>query len=468
MSSHYDVVTRWVQRMDGGSLGKPLKGSRIFCEGDTIFSYGRHFPMAHALRGADGRVALFLLNGDRYSVSTTRHQSDLRSAVARSHVPNVIVPFEAISAAGIDVQTVKLVEGLPERHEVKPHVAYERPEGSVWRTDPRMEYVQKSDADLQAYADKVNADRMKSWNDQCGYALREELGESTRTFWTQWAEERSAAEYPWEFTVAEIPEYQRREWTQTGTVRRLFLSGRSSIQIDVDEEDGRPVYRWETRRHWLGEALLQGTVRVPRRLRCRRCLQGKVASCVGCHRAGAADVGRGLLFHVDGCSKRYDYDTSDLRCDHCSGGWLWKNFDRTSYFLSGFDRNESRPSYFFCELPKSAHPTTVEEAYDALKPDAVKMAEQMSRRVERQGDIFAIQTSLTKRDLTKQGARYEKRGSLLGTNHVGSEVAYLPDGTTLVRGSLVHAPDFRTPDHARVRLGDGWSVVVKNTVPVTK
>ena len=160
---------------------------------------------------------------------------------------------------------------------------------------------------------------------------------------------------------------------------------------------------------------------------------------------------------------------SQPRCPDCLGRGVWgATRTRTAQFLSAFDTNETRPSYFFCELPPGSQATTIEEAYETLKPDAVRLAEQMGRTVFRQGDIFAIPlVNATKRGLRKQGARFERRGSLFGTNHVGTEVAYLPNGTTLVRGVLHHAPEFRRPDHKRVRLGDGWHVVLKNLVPTT-
>jgi hypothetical protein len=91
----------------------------------------------------------------------------------------------------------------------------------------------------------------------------------------------------------------------------------------------------------------------------------------------------------------------------------------------------------------------------------------MGRTVYRQGDIFAVElASVTLRHLRKQGATVVKHGNLLGTNHEATEVAYLPDGTTLVRGVLRHNPQGRRPDHARVKVGNRWSVVVKNTVPL--
>ena len=152
----------------------------------------------------------------------------------------------------------------------------------------------------------------------------------------------------------------------------------------------------------------------------------------------------------------------------CRGRGRWTTtHKRRAKFLSGFDHNETRRCYFFCELPKMSE-TTVAAAYDALKPTAVRYAEVVGREVRRQGDIFAIETALATRDLRRRGAVFSKRTHLIGTNHTATQVATLPDGTTFARGCLYHEPDRRRADHARIKVPSGWSLIAKNTVPVTK
>jgi len=58
---------------DGATSGR---GSHMFIDGDTIYSYGRHFPIA--TRGADGTV---YLTTKTYSVSTARQISHVRNAL---------------------------------------------------------------------------------------------------------------------------------------------------------------------------------------------------------------------------------------------------------------------------------------------------------------------------------------------------------------------------------------------------
>lgn len=146
---------------------------------------------------------------------------------------------------------------------------------------------------------------------------------------------------------------------------------------------------------------------------------------------------------------------------------------RLATFISGFDHQENPPAYFLAELPSSArNVTTVAEAYEALKPEAVRYAESIGREVRRQGDIFAIKTSYTTEQLEDQGAWIAGRHKLMGTNHQATLIAKVR-GQWFASGALEHVPQFRRPDHARVALPNTspsertWWRIIKNTVPVT-
>jgi hypothetical protein len=67
MKSHYEVIK-------GFKNGKSYRGANVFAEGNYLYSYGKHFILA--VRKEDGS---FLLNGDKYSTTTSRHQSDTYS-----------------------------------------------------------------------------------------------------------------------------------------------------------------------------------------------------------------------------------------------------------------------------------------------------------------------------------------------------------------------------------------------------
>lgn len=143
-------------------------------------------------------------------------------------------------------------------------------------------------------------------------------------------------------------------------------------------------------------------------------------------------------------------------------------------FLSSFDHQEARPLYFLCELPAWSSASTVEEAYEDLKPRIVKDAEANGLTVSRQGDMFAVPTELTTREvkaLTPYGkGRIVKRPrfGVLGTRHTASEIVFATEGRVYARGLLYHEPDqFRERDHARRKMGDGrtWHLLTRNTVP---
>lgn len=54
--------------------------SNIMCDGETIYSYGHHFPMATKIRGSDD----IWVNTGKYSVTTSKHQSALREVLSLS------------------------------------------------------------------------------------------------------------------------------------------------------------------------------------------------------------------------------------------------------------------------------------------------------------------------------------------------------------------------------------------------
>jgi hypothetical protein len=112
MTSNADVAKRWAEVVTGRAT-RHLKGRSVIANGNVIYSYGRHFPMAEAYRTRAGELWV-LVNGDRYSVTTSGHQSMVRMVVARLRVPSIIVPFSALEAAGIIRSSIELVEVTPD------------------------------------------------------------------------------------------------------------------------------------------------------------------------------------------------------------------------------------------------------------------------------------------------------------------------------------------------------------------
>lgn len=83
MPSHATVAHAWANQ-----TGKNRRGFNMYYEGDTIYSYGSHFPIARIVDAQNGeRVALFTTVSS--SISTAKHKSHVRCAI-----PNNIQVFE--------------------------------------------------------------------------------------------------------------------------------------------------------------------------------------------------------------------------------------------------------------------------------------------------------------------------------------------------------------------------------------
>lgn len=68
-------------------------GRNLYFEGDTIFSYGDHFPIARHMKQGRKEAVLFTTRG--YSVTTSGHKSSVRQAI-----PDTATVFEVPNLAG--------------------------------------------------------------------------------------------------------------------------------------------------------------------------------------------------------------------------------------------------------------------------------------------------------------------------------------------------------------------------------
>lgn len=448
---YFEVATRWVA-VAMGRTDKPLltKNPRMPNNSETIDSYGAHFHMAFVARRR-GKFSHFVLNGDRWGPTTDKHQREIRSAVERAGAPFVIIPFSVLDEAGIVPTDVDIVENTPERTARWVETRTEMPEDIGWGdyvvTDKRAEYGYM-DGDGNPWVDRFHTTgfvRSLTWQQYLGFD-KGIVGGLKRTLIRE-DQERRGKHYG--ITVPAVTHTER-------ALLQLRGPGKGSPQWKwrvSHGETGVTTYSREHFRHWLGESLVKATVQYRVTRSCRAC--------------GGHGIRPGIDIPWDEwITDRDRPQHRDSLCSVCQGRrTVTTNRTRRAFFLSGFDSNETRPSYFFAELPKGARPTTVAEAYEALKPEAVKLAEAAGREVRRQGDIFAVEVSLITRELTKQGGRIVKGGYILGTNHVVTEQIVTPDGLTFGRGTLTHRPEFRRPDHRRVTLGKRWHLLTKNMVP---
>lgn len=68
MKTNQEVADAW-------AMGYSAKSGTMFTDGETIYSYGYHFPIAKKVNG------YVLFNHTRYSVTTSKHQCHVRRAM---------------------------------------------------------------------------------------------------------------------------------------------------------------------------------------------------------------------------------------------------------------------------------------------------------------------------------------------------------------------------------------------------
>lgn len=516
---HDAVAMRWVKRALNGQQYAPAhKSANLHDEGDVIYSYGHHFEVARILRDQRRRPIGWLFNGNTFSVTTARHQAAVRNAIIRDGdgLPMVTIPHAALQAAGIELGTVQLVDRQDDwsttRYEIKEHLVGEwvyekRYEPGGWRNSLTGEFV----------AAKYRWDHSNKPKVECDHEIS--VPGPWKPGWN-WERERA------ESAAREVHErIHHGVWEDVPTITRNTGRKRAmrsrNVEWDIIDEPTAPlgyVFQREINRHWLGASLIRAATLEPINRRCPACAGTRRGKPYSVYRGGGGlgplryeDHHRALSVyeHQVRRFKQGDLDEEPLwrssvevyetidACRGCDGRGTVRGWRRRwAHYLSGFDENETRPSYFFCELPPEAKPQTVAEAYQALKPEAVVYAESIGREVQRQGDIFAIpMPSVTLQQLKKDGGEHVRRATevvertwwpqrgrggsrtvrvreslhqahVLGTNHEATEVVRMPDGRVYGRGALTHSPSDREPDHKRVSLGKTWHLLVKNTVPI--
>lgn len=165
-------------------------------------------------------------------------------------------------------------------------------------------------------------------------------------------------------------------------------------------------------------------------------------------------------------------------------------------YISAFDEQENA-MYYLAQLPDEGIVRNYEDAIRLLAPPIVHRAQEQGLEIFRQGDVFAIETSLTDKDLRQRNATITRRSSVLivsgggaatldrriatarrqkvmihGTGHTATMVAKLPNGATFIKGTLYHDPIIEEPgrrrEHRSVPLGDQnkWFLCTRNTVPM--
>src|SRR6476620_11784343 len=124
MASNADKIDRWVAevRKDAPRYlaahtysGTVQIHSARAAKRARLYSYGTHFELARWVDASGDHDGYWMLNGDTYSVSTTRHQNIVRNSVGRTGAPVVILPHSALQAARIDLESIHPMEVTRDR-----------------------------------------------------------------------------------------------------------------------------------------------------------------------------------------------------------------------------------------------------------------------------------------------------------------------------------------------------------------
>lgn len=496
MASSHEVLDRWMHyRINGTKLSAKHRvivpdasPNRLIANerDDICYSYGRHFPLVRIVRKSK-RSILFVVNGDRWPrrgwSQTSDHQNIIRGLVdgyvrgksatdKRIKFESIIIPFSAMEGAGIDIESIRPIHVRGDRMQyVDRKSRYLNDVPHHMRT--RTEYETRTDS-VERIKSVHHAERGYVAIEGSGYfdpeagTVQEHNGNRVRVI------------IPDDLSSRHVSSFGdgRRYWLtwqllgdENGNV--TYKVPRTVPNVEKNEEG---YYTWTEHRHWLGDSLFSAVVS-----RTEQTVivtdSKRVAEASGGHigyrtrRPGEFVIGRDV-----------------------------KTIRTRMRFLSSFDYNEPWPLYFLAALPRSSKAETVQAAIDDLMPSAVRAAMDAGRDVIRQGDIFAVQTDLTTKDVYARAARRARRSlverdnvqpregepattseareivRIFGTMHTATEVAITREGVTFIRGRLYHDVDrwrgwsqrVRNRDHVTRVVGDGrndWYIAIRNTVP---
>jgi hypothetical protein len=437
-----DMIAFWVECASTRMTDPPSdERSSIIMRGDRLYHYGTHFCLAQVIRTKAGTPKLILLNGDRYAGSggwgtgTGARQFEVRNAVRRTNVPNVTIPFSALDAAGITRDSIELLDEVADRWTT-----------TYWTGVPRRgSYygdMLAQHGHITVYRQSSSTGEVIEPNEDGTVTIPQDrhwLGEALIRATARVDTERPA-------TKEEIASYKR--WCAYRYRLRCLEVRRKDIEVELHGAYHAVAYLYPSP---YGGRFTYDSTRVPPNVE-----------------AEIEEIRTRLRQAQDAYSEaNYTRNAPDSHNIRKRGGkyTIPITVDKRSKYLSAFDHNEAREVYFLCELPRTSA-STVDEAFEALKPNEVIDAERAGLTPQRQGDIFAIPTAYTTKELKSRG-ELVKRPHVLGTNHTATEVVVTAEGT-YARGTLRHEPGgWRDADHARQRIGDGkqWHRLVKNTVP---
>lgn len=363
MSNLDDVCQRYLQACRFPDTTRKLTHRSVFFEYAssrrggalaTIYSYGYHFPMAEYLpAGQHGRTSpVILLNGDRASVTTNRHQGALRAAVRDAQstwegLQSIVIPFSALTAARIDRGTIRPLHVRDDRIERWQEPVPGDYFNPIWGPIPAFPTGEPT----PYYSGVIRQEgQIPAGN---GRVVPGAVAARTLRWY----------------------DYQTQTWNERepdDETVSLYYNGAGV------EWDGRQWYVPRSR-HWLGDSLFTAGVMTARSVT-RALTVGEIIR----------DCADACRWHPTDTASRIEALPLEVTTS--------TTFLKRRKFISSFDYNEPNALYYLATMPKGVA-KTVEHATDELAPRAVHAAYARSIDVERQGDIFAIATPLTDADV---------------------------------------------------------------------
>jgi hypothetical protein len=103
--------------------GKRATGGNIFSEytyGEKLrlYSYGRHFIIAVKLKN-ESKGIIYLLNGDRYSSTTSQHQTLTRRLCWGQHLE---IPFSVLEQITPDFEDIVIIDKTEDKYREIPYI----------------------------------------------------------------------------------------------------------------------------------------------------------------------------------------------------------------------------------------------------------------------------------------------------------------------------------------------------------
>lgn len=516
---HDEIVNRWVNvRTPGHELyGKPdyddshiqsIDMGRIDWRAightenrDELRSYGPHFPLVQAIRNRKGKrfgkTRLWLLNGDTwrgssgFGMSTSSQQAQVRNLVQATGIPSIILPFSAIDAASIDHASIRPLVQDEESWENYTHTQPEMPTDGHWepvhehvpgtgnywdeetRTHGPKRYatMEEIPADIRAFFDAdgnpirkpYRSNRVVFGHRVHDYVIPNSDYASGAIETTDWnGKPRDYIHVPpcYRLTgkrfVGPTPMGWEREWTQNADgswsqERQHHTLGQSVFRAAYRGDNGKRYWAnflsgIDNSPHGSGYFLVQlpknaDVTSVQSAIESLKPESVKAAESYGIEVKRQGDL---FAIPTEYNMRQLRKMGADIRQSKLAG-----EAKRAAIRTKWEDRFTT--ALIALEMPTSSW------AY-RQHPDNVQWRNFKS--------MNAHYSELGRRELAEHDAtaRIHRMRALYGTRHVGTDIAILPNGVTLARGTIRHTGG----QHRFLSLGNVWHIVARNTVPLAR